>query len=72
MKLMGHIILPFVCPSVCLFVKLFCACHILRTLQARVLKFYIGVPNEKITDLYFFFLSGMFVQSYVPLKKNQN
>ena len=51
----------FVCPSVCPFVRLFCACHILRTLQARVLKFYIWVPNEKIADLYFVFLSGMFV-----------
>ena len=55
MKLMGHIILPsFVHPSVCPFVKLFCACHILRTLHARVLKFYIWVPNEKIADSYFF------------------
>ena len=51
MKLMGRIILPsFVHP----FVKLFCACHILRTLQARVLKFYIWVPNEKIADPCFF------------------
>ena len=55
MKLMGHIILPsFVCPSICPFVKLFCAYHILRTLHARVLKFYIGVPNEKIANPYFF------------------
>ena len=55
MKLMGHIILPsFVTLSVGLFVKLFCACHILRTLHARVLKFYIWFPNEKIADQYFF------------------
>ena len=55
MKLMGHIILPsFVHPSVCPFVKLFCACHILRTLHARVLKFYIWVPNEKIADHIFY------------------
>ena len=40
---------------------LVCACHILRTLHARVLKFYIWVPNEKIAALYFFFLSSMFV-----------
>ena len=32
---------------------LVCACHILRTLHARVLKFYIWVPNEKIADPYF-------------------
>ena len=54
MKLMGHIILPsFVHPSVCPFVKLFSACHILRTLHAKVLKFYIWVPSEKIADSYF-------------------
>ena len=48
MELMGHIILPsFVHASVCPYVKLFSACHILRTLHARVLKFYIWVPNEK-------------------------
>ena len=41
---------------ICLFVKLFCAIHILRTLHARVLKFYIWVHNEKIADQYFFFL----------------
>ena len=42
--------------SVRLFVRsssFFCACHILRTLHARVLKFYIWVPNEKIADPYF-------------------
>ena len=51
---MGHIILPsFVHPIVCPFIKLFCACDILRTLHARVLKFYIWVPNEKIADAYF-------------------
>ena len=68
MKLMGHIILSsFVHPYVCPFVKLFCACHILRTLHARVfrvLKFYIWVPNEKIADsnfFFLFFLSSMFV-----------
>ena len=50
----GHIILPsFVHPTVCPFIKLFCACHILRTLHARVLKFYIWVPNENIADPYF-------------------
>ena len=55
-EMMGHIMLPsFVHPSVCPFVMLFCACHILRTLHARVLKFYIWVPNEKIADPYFFF-----------------
>ena len=61
MKLMGHIILPsFVDPSVCPLVKLFCACHILRILHARVLKFYIWVPNEKIADPYFFFFFFFF------------
>ena len=50
----GAYYFAFVCPSVCPFVKLFCACHILRILPARVLKFYIWVPNEKIVDPYFF------------------
>ena len=55
MKLMGHSILPsFVRLSVRPFVKLFCACHILRAPHARVLKFYIWFPNEKIADPYFF------------------
>ena len=53
----GAYYFAFVCP----FVKLFCACHILKTLHARVLKFYIRVPNEKIADPYFFSLSSMFV-----------
>ena len=42
--------------SIRLFVRsssVFCACHIIRTLHARVLKFYIWVPNEKIVDTYF-------------------
>ena len=42
--------------SIRLFVRsssFFCACHILRTLHGRVLKFYIWVPNEKIADQYF-------------------
>ena len=42
--------------SIRLFVRsssFFCACHILRTLHARVLKFYIWVPNAKIADPYF-------------------
>ena len=43
----------FVYPSVRLS-SFFCACHILRTLHARVLKFCIWVPNEKIADPYFF------------------
>ena len=70
MKLMRHIILPlFVHPSVCLFVKLFCACHMLRTLHARVLKFYIWVPNEKIDDPYFFFLVRHVCLELCPFEK---
>ena len=45
----------FVRLSVCPFVEaFFCVCHILRTLHARVLKFYIWVPSEKVADLKFF------------------
>ena len=57
----GAYYFAFSCPSVCLSIKLFCACHILRTLHARVFIFYIWVPNEKIADPYFFFSSSMFV-----------
>ena len=32
----------------------FCACHILRTQDAGVLKFYIWVSHGKIPDPYFF------------------
>ena len=60
----GAYYFAFVCPSV----KLFCACHILRTLQARVLKFYIWVPNEKIADPYFFSCPACLLE-LVPLKK---
>ena len=44
--------------SVCPFITLFCACHILRTLHARVLEFYIWVPHEKAADPYFFSCSA--------------
>ena len=51
----GAYYFAIVCPSVRLSVRqAFCACHILRTLHARVLKFCIWVPNEKISDPYFF------------------
>ena len=70
MELMGYIILPsFVHLFVCQFIMLSYACHILRTLHAWVLKFYIWLPNEKIADPYFFFLSSMFVKSYASWKK---
>ena len=59
-------------PSICPFVKLFSACHILRTLHARVLKFYIWVPNEKIADPYVFFLVLHVCLELCPFEKNQN
>ena len=76
MKLMGHIILPsFVRPSVRLSLRhafFVCACHILRTLHIRVLKFDIWVPHEKIADPYFFFLSGIFVfLELCPFEKSE-
>ena len=70
MKLMEHIILLlFVRPSVCPFVMLFCACHVLRTLHARVLKFYLWVPHEKIADPYFFSCPAYLFKSYFPFDK---
>ena len=69
----GAYYFAFICLSFCPFVKLFfCACHILRTLQARVLKFYIWVPNEKIADLYFLFLVQHVCLEVCPFEKNQN
>ena len=58
----GAYYFAFICPSVCLSVhQAFCACHILRTLHARVLKFYIWIPNEKIANPYFVsFLACLF------------
>ena len=50
----GAYYFAFVCLSVCPFVKVFYVCNIFRTLHARVLKFYIWVPNEKTADPYFF------------------
>ena len=35
------------------------ACHILWTMLARVLKFYLWIPYGKIVDQYFFFLSEL-------------
>ena len=54
---MGHIVLPsFIRQSVRErpFVTHFCACHIFRTLHARVSKFYIWVFNEKLADPFVF------------------
>ena len=51
----GAYYFAFICPSAHLSIRqAFYACHILKTLHARVLKFYIWVPNEKVADLYFF------------------
>ena len=79
-EIKGHMI-AFVRPAVRLsvrpFVTLFCACHIIRTLHARVFKFYICVPHEKIADLYFFlvwyvfFFFFFFFFSFAPLKKSE-
>ena len=74
MKLVGHIALPsfvrpFVCSSVC---HTFWCMLILRTLPARVSKFYVLVPHEKLADPYFF-LSGNFVfLELCPFENNQN
>ena len=51
---------PFL--ELCLFEKIWMksdACHILRTMHARVLKFHIRIPHGKIADQYFFFLSEL-------------
>ena len=51
---------PFL--ELCPFEKIrmnFDACHILRPVHARILKFHIWIPHGKIADLYFFFLSEL-------------
>ena len=46
------------------------ACHILRTVHARVLKFHIWIPHGKIADLYFFSSPNYLpFWSYAPSKK---
>ena len=67
----GACYFAFVCRSICPFVKLFCACRILRTLHARVLKFYIWVHNEKIADPYFFLVRHVCLE-LCPFEKSQN
>ena len=48
------------------------ACHILWTVHARVLKFYIWIPHGKIADLYFFSCpSYLPFWSCAPLKKSE-
>ena len=64
-KLEGHIALGLcIRPSVCPLVTLFDACHILWTVHAWVLKFYIWIPHGKVADLY----QGLHYQS--PLSPN--
>ena len=50
----GSILLS-ACPSICPFV-----CQsVQKKIQARVLKFHIWIPRQKIAYLYFFFLSEL-------------
>ena len=54
------------------FVTLFDACHILRTVHARVLKFHIWIPHEKVDGQYFFsYTSCLPLWSYAFLKKSE-
>ena len=43
------------------------ACHILRTVHARVLKFHIWIPHGKITDSYFFLIRVISLSGVMPL-----
>ena len=63
----------FVCvrDSMIPFVTLFDACHILRTVNARVLKCHIWIPHRKIADKYFFSCPIYLPWSYAPLKKSE-
>ena len=73
-----HVFFFFSCPGylfleLCPFEKIRMksdACHILRTVHARVLKFHIYMDSSwKIADPYFFLVSYRPFWSYVPLKK---
>ena len=58
--------------SMCPFVTLFDACHVLLTVHARVLKFHIWIPHGKISDPYFLSCpSYLPFWSYAPLKKSE-
>ena len=43
------------------------ACHILRTVHARILKFHVWVPHEKIADPYFFVVRVISLSGVTPL-----
>ena len=66
------VVLACVHPSMCLFITLFEACHILWTVHARVLKFHIWVPHGKIADTHLFsYPSYLTFWSYALLKKSE-
>ena len=73
-KYLTHIF--FSCPSYLPFWSYaplkFDACHILRTMHARVLKFHIWIPHGKIADPYFFSYPIYLPFGVMPLWKNQN
>ena len=57
---------------VCVSDTLFDACHILRTVHARVLKFHVWIPHGKIADPWVFFCpSCLPFWSYASLKKSE-
>ena len=60
------------CIRACPFITLFDACHILWTMHAKVLKFHIWNPDEKMSDPYFFLLSDkLYFLSYAPETKSE-
>ena len=43
------------------------ACHILRTVHARVLKFHIRIPHGKVVDLKLFLVQVISLSGVMPL-----
>ena len=74
-KLMGHTAFGlFFIPCLCLscFLMHAVSYELCNGVHARVLKFHIWIPHEKIADLYFFsYLSCLPFWSYAPLKKSE-
>ena len=65
----GILLLGYV--SVHPFVTLFDACHTLWTMHARVLKFHIWIPQEKIADPYYY-PANLYILSYPHFNTERN
>ena len=70
-KLGAQGILVLGCLSVCPCIRSKHECHILWTVHARILKFYIWIPLGEIADRHFFLDRVISLSGVMPLWKNQ-